>query len=128
MTPRTRAALTGLAAAGAAYAVWRLPATRRFVRTVREAAREREADLRAAVETAVRADATTRAPRHAAGARVPDLDVDAGWGPRDPDRPAAAPLTEGDPGRSLTPDEARELLLDPAGDARDVAAPEGRAR
>ncbi|QKE84965.1 hypothetical protein [Arthrobacter sp. NEB 688] len=99
--------------AGAASVLWRRPATRRFVATVRESATEREAQLRAAVETAVREDATTRAPRHAADARVPDLEVDAGWG--------------GGEGRSLTPDEARALLLDPAGRARD-AGPADRAR
>lgn len=102
--------------AGAAYVLWRRPATRRFVATVRESATEREAQLRAAVETAVREDATTRAPRHAADARIPDLDVDAGWG-------------EGE-GRSLTPDEARDLLLDPAGRGRRAAdaGPADRAR
>lgn len=118
MRPRT--ALLATAAVGVGYAVWRLPATRRFVETVRTAAREREEQLREAVETAVRADATTRAPRHAADARVPDLDVDAGWD-RDRDgRPAARALAEGDPGRSLTPEEARALLTDPAGPATDV--------
>lgn len=110
---RGRTVLVATAAVGVCYALWRLPATQRFVRTVREAAAEREGQLREAVDLAVRTDATTRAPRHAAGARVPDLDV-----------PARA-LGADDEGRSLTPDEARALLLDPAG--RPHAA-EGRAR
>ena len=100
---------------GAGSALGRGPAPRRFVATVREAATEREAQLREAVEVAVREDATTRAPRHAADARVPDLDVEAGWGSAD---------RADDPGRSLSPDEARALLLDPAGRAGDG----GRAR
>ena len=104
------------AAVGVGYAVWRLPATRRFVTTVREASAQREAELREAVEVAVRTDATTRAPRHAAGAETPDLDVEAGWDrPRDRARAAAA-LGEDDPGRSLSPDEARALLRDPSGE------------
>lgn len=114
-------------AVGATYAVWRLPVTRRFVATVREASGRREAELREAVEVAVRADATTRAPRHAAGASTPDLDVEAGW-QRDPARraasaaatasaaSAASALGSDDPGRSLTPEEARALLLDPTGE------------
>ena len=104
------------AAVGVGYAVWRLPATRRFVATVREAAAERESELREAVEVAVHTDATTRAPRHAAGATVPDLDVDAGWGRGRGSAAAAAALGEDDPGRSLSPQEARALLLDPSGE------------
>ncbi len=104
------------AAVGVGYAVWRLPATKRFVATVREASAEREAELREAVEVAVRTDATTRAPRHAAGAEVPDLDVEAGWDRRSGRARSAVALGEGDPGRSLTPEEARALLLDPSGE------------
>jgi hypothetical protein len=100
-------------ALGAGYALWRLPATRRFVGTVREAAARRETELRAAVETAVRADATSRAPRHAPGATVPDLEVEAGWDP-DRRRRGTVPLGAADPGRSLSPEEARALLLDRA--------------
>ena len=116
---------------GAGLAVWRLPATRRFVGTVREAAAQREAELRQAVEVAVRTDATSRAPRHAEDATVPELDVEAGWD-RDRRGRAATPLGAGDPGRSLSPEEARALLLDPTGTAAaDTAAeaavePDGR--
>lgn len=132
---RVRTALLVTAAAvGVGYAVWRLPVTRRFVATAREASARREAELREAVEVAVRADATSRAPRHAAGAEVPALDVEAGW---DPDRrtTGATPLGAGDPGRSLSPEEARALLVDPTGPggrpappsaADDGRAPEGR--
>ncbi len=115
---RARTVVLGVLAAGVGYAVWRMPATRRFVATVREAATQREAELREAVEVAVREDATTRAPRHAADARVPDLDVDAGWGG----------LGEQDAGRSLSPEQARELLLDPAGRAERDHTDDGRAR
>lgn len=113
--------LLAAVAVGATYAVWRLPVTRRFVATVREASARREAELREAVEVAVRADATTRAPRHAAGATTPDLDVGTGR-QRDPARraastaPTASALGSQDPGRSLTPEEARALLLDPTGE------------
>ncbi len=117
MRARTAVLLAGLAL-GAGYVGWRLPATRRFVGTVREASARREAELREAVEVAVRADATSRAPRHAPGATVPELEVEAGW---DPDRRHAAALGVDDPGRSLSPDEARALLLDPGG--RASAAP-----
>ncbi len=110
---RVRTVLLAAAAVGAGYAVWRLPATQRFVTTVREASARREAELREAVEVAVRADATTRAPRHAPGATVPDLDVEVGWDRRP--RQATA-LGDDDPGRSLTPEEARALLLDPTGE------------
>jgi hypothetical protein len=127
---RTRTALLATAAAvGVGYALWRLPVTRRFVATVREASARREAELREAVELAVREDATSRAPRHAADASVPDLDVEAGWD-RDSTRPV--PLGADDPGRSLSPEEARALLLDPTGPAGRPAegddggrAPEG---
>ncbi|WP_392541884.1 hypothetical protein [Oryzobacter telluris] len=114
---RLRTVLLAAAAVGVGYAVWRLPATKRFVATVRDASAEREAELREAVEVAVRTDATTRAPRHAAGAGVPDLDVEAGWdrGRTARTRPSTA-LGEDDPGRSLTPEEARALLLDPSGE------------
>jgi hypothetical protein len=123
---RRRTVVLGVAvAAGVGYAVWRMPATRRFVATVREAATRREAELREAVEVAVREDAGTRAPRHAAGARVPDLDVDAGW---QRDRTPRPTLGDDDPGRSLSPEEARALLLDPAGAARDDRSDGGRAR
>ncbi|GAA4401999.1 hypothetical protein GCM10023168_12080 [Fodinibacter luteus] len=122
-------------AVGVGYAVWRLPATRRFVRTVREASARREAELREAVEVAVRTDATSRAPRHAAGATVPELDVEAGWdrdrrhgragshtagshtaGAHTAGARTAASLGADDPGRSLSPEEARALLLDPTGE------------
>ena len=111
MRLRTLALTAVVAAAG--YAVWRLPSTRRFVATVREASTRREAELREAVEVAVRTDATTRAPRHAAGGDVPELDVAAGWGGT-----GRSPSTLGatDPGRSLSPEEARALLLDPTGE------------
>ena len=114
---RGRTVLLAAVAVGATYAVWRLPATQRFVSTIRQASARREAELREAVEVAVRADATTRAPRHAAGT-LPDLEVEAGWD-RDPARRAATPasaLGSQDPGRSLTPEEARALLLDPTGE------------
>ena len=114
---RGRTVLLAAVALGATYAVWRLPVTRRFVATVREASARREAELREAVEVAVRSDATTRAPRHAAGT-TPDLDVEAGW---DRDRaqrtaPTASALGSDDPGRSLSPEQARALLLDPTGE------------
>lgn len=108
--------LLAAVAVGATYAGWRLPVTQRFVTTVRQASARREAELREAVEVAVRTDATTRAPRHAGA--VPDVDVEAGWD-RDPARraaPTASALGSQDPGRSLTPEEARALLLDPTGD------------
>ena len=115
---RFRTALLAAAAVGVGYAVWRLPATQRFVTTVKEASARREAELREAVEVAVRTDANTRAPRHAAGASIPDLDVTAGW---DRERrpggahPASA-LVADDPGRSLSPEQARALLLAPTGE------------
>ena len=115
---RGRTVLLAAAAVGVGYALWRLPATQRFVATVKEASARREAELREAVEVAVEADATTRAPRHAAWSTTPDLDVDAGWDRGRP-RPGAAPasaLGADDPGRSLTPEEARALLLDPTGE------------
>ena len=113
-----RTVLLVAVAVGAGYAVWRLPVTRRFVATVREASARREAELREAVEVAVRADATTRAPRHAAGGLVPDLDVEAGWDRDRPRRsaPTASALGSDAPGRSLSPEEARALLLDPTGE------------
>ena len=115
----TRAGLLAVAAVGAVglgVALSRTPAVRRFVTTVREAAAEREAELRRAVEVAVTADATVRAPRHAADPRLPDLDVDAGWDTdRGRRRGAAAALGDDDPGRSLTPEQAHDLLLDPTG-------------
>ncbi len=115
---RGRSVLLAAAAVGVGYALWRLPVTQRFVTTVREASARREVELREAVEVAVEADATSRAPRHAAWSSTPDLEVDAGWDRRR-DRQEGAPasaLGEGDPGRSLTPDEARALLLDPTGE------------
>jgi hypothetical protein len=126
---RTRTAvLTAVAVVGAGLVLWRLPATRRFVGTVREAAAQREAELREAVEVAVRTDATRRAPRHTEGVTVPDLEVEAGWH-RDRRGRAATPLGAGDPGRSLSPEEARALLLDPTGPAAEEAADpdDGRA-
>jgi hypothetical protein len=123
---RTRTALlTAAVVVGAGLVVWRLPVTRRFVGTVREASAQREAELREAVEVAVRTDATSRAPRHGEGATVPHLDVEAGW---DPDRRdnAATPLGADDPGRSFSPEEARALLLDPTGPGPG-AAPDGPA-
>lgn len=113
---RLRTLVLAAAAVGVGYVVWRMPATRRFVATVREASAEREAELREAVEVAVRTDATTRAPRHAEEATVPDLDVDAGWDRSGEGARSATALGEGDPGRSLTPEEARALLLDPTGE------------
>ena len=113
-----RTVLFAAVAVGATYAVWRLPVTRRFVATVKRASAQREAELREAVEVAVHTDASTRAPRHAAGAETPDLDVQAGWD-RGAQRGAASPasaLGSQDPGRSLTPEEARALLLDPTGE------------
>ena len=107
---------TATAVVGAVALLTRTPPARRFLATVREAAGRREAELRRAVEVAVTADATARAPRHAPDPRIPDLDVDAGWEPRG-GTPGAP--REPDPARSLSPEEARELLLDPtrAGDA-----------
>ena len=67
---------------------------------------------------AVETDATSRAPRHAAWAETPDLDVDGRLGPQPGARrgtPASA-LGADDPGRSLTPEQARALLLDPTGE------------
>ena len=67
---------------------------------------------------AVETDATSRAPRHAAWAETPDLDVEAGWD-RNRHLGAATPasaLGADNPGRSLTPEEARALLLDPTGE------------
>jgi hypothetical protein len=116
---RARAVVLTAVAVGVGYAVWRLPATRRFVATVREASARREAELREAVEVAVRSDAAARAPRHAAGVATPDLEVDAGW-----DRGHRAHALGGeDPGRSLSPEEARALLLDPTGDPIGERAP-----
>ena len=115
---RGRTVLLAAAAVGVGYALWKLPVTQRFVTTYKEASARREAELREAVEVAVEADASSRAPRHAAWAETPDLDVDAGW---DRNRghgggvPASA-LGAEDPGRSLTPEEARALLLDPTGE------------
>ncbi|QIM21042.1 hypothetical protein G7075_07690 [Phycicoccus sp. HDW14] len=124
-----RTVLLGAAAVGVGYVVWRRPATQRFVATVREAATRREAELREAVELAVTEDATTRAPRHAADARVPDLDVDAGWDRADRSERSTRPALGGeDPGRSLSPDEARALLLDPSGPSRADRPDGGRAR
>jgi hypothetical protein len=110
--------LLAAVAVGVGYALWKLPVTQRFVSTVKEASARREAELREAVEVAVETDATTRAPRHAAWAETPDLDVEAGWD-RGRERGAATPasaLGADDPGRSLTPEEARALLLDPTGE------------
>lgn len=124
---RRTVVLAAVVVVGAGLVVWRLPATRRFVGTVREAAAQREAELRQAVEVAVRADATSRAPRHTEDATVPELDVEAGWD-RDRRGRAATPLGAADPGRSLSPEEARALLLDPTGGtAADTATdPDGR--
>ena len=76
----------------------------------------------------MRADATSRAPRHTADATVPELDVEASWD-RDRRGRAATPLGAADPGRSLSPEEARALLLDPTGaavaDAAAAAEPAG---
>ncbi|MFL6168881.1 MAG: hypothetical protein ACJ711_04345 [Ornithinibacter sp.] len=115
---RRRTVLLAAVAVGVGYGLWKLPVTQRFVTTYREASARREAELREAVEVAVETDATTRAPRHAAWAQTPDLDVDAGWD-RSRERAAANPasaLGADDPGRSLTPEEARALLLDPTGE------------
>ena len=114
---RGRAVLLAAAAVGVGYALWKLPVTQRFVTTYKEASARREAELREAVEVAVLADATTRAPRHASGAGTPDLDVTAGWdADRKPRTHPAASLGADDPGRSLTPEQARALLLDPTGE------------
>jgi hypothetical protein len=110
--------LLAAAAVGVGYALWKLPITQRFVTTYQEASARREAELREAVEVAVETDATSRAPRHAAWAETPDLDVDAGWDrnrARGEGAPASA-LGADDAGRSLTPEEARALLLDPTGE------------
>ena len=74
-----RTVLLAAVAVGAGYAVWRLPVTRRFVATVREASARREAELREAVEVAVRSrrDDPGAPPRR--GRPTPDLDVEAGW-------------------------------------------------
>ena len=115
---RGRTVLLAAAAVGVGYALWKLPVTQRFVTTVKESSARREAELREAVEVAVETDASSRAPRHAAWAETPHLDGRAGWD-RDKDRgtdtPASALGVE-DPGRSLTPEEARALLLDPTGE------------
>ena len=114
---RVRTVLLAAAAVGAGYAVWRLPATQRFVTTVREASARREAELREAVEVAVRADATTRAPRHAPGSTVPDLDVEAGWDRRARDRPPpSAPTTPA--GRSRPRRRGRCSSTRPASELR----------
>ena len=76
---RGRTVLLAAAAVGVGYALWRLPVTQRFVTTYKEASARREAELREAVEVAVETDATSRAPRHAAWAETPHLDVEAGW-------------------------------------------------
>lgn len=115
MRTRTTVLLVA-AAAGIGYGLWRMPATQRFVATVREASTRREAELREAVEVAVVADATGRAPRHSPDPLRPDVDIEAGWGKDPAERRAAGHLGADDPGRSLTPDEARALLLDPTGD------------
>ena len=115
---RGRTVLLAAVAVGVGYGLWKLPVTQRFVATYQEASARREAELREAVEVAVETDATSRAPRHAAWAETPDLDVDAGWN-RDRDRGTGTPasaLGADDPGRSLTPEEARALLLDPTGE------------
>jgi hypothetical protein len=115
---RGRTVLLAAAAVGVGYALWKLPVTQRFVTTYKEASARREAELREAVEVAVETDATSRAPRHAAWAETPDLDVDAGWDrnrARGEGAPASA-LGADDAGRSLTPEEARALLLDPTGE------------
>jgi hypothetical protein len=115
---RGRTVLLAAAAVGVGYALWKLPITQRFVTTYQEASARREAELREAVEVAVETDATSRAPRHAAWAETPDLDVDAGWDrnrARGEGAPASA-LGADDAGRSLTPEEARALLLDPTGE------------
>ena len=115
---RGRTVLLAAAAVGVGYALWKLPVTQRFVTTYQEASARREAELREAVEVAVETDATSRAPRHAAWAETPDLDVDAGWDrnrARGEGAPASA-LGADDAGRSLTPEEARALLLDPTGE------------
>jgi hypothetical protein len=115
---RGRTVLLAAVAVGVGYGLWRLPVTQRFVRTVKDASARREAELRKAVEVAVETDATSRAPRHASWASTPDLDVEAGWDPGR-DRTGAAPasaLGSEDPGRSLSPEQARALLLDPTGE------------
>ena len=68
---RGRTVLLAAAAVGVGYALWKLPVTQRFVATLKEASARREAELREAVEVAVEADATSRAPRHAAWAETP---------------------------------------------------------
>ena len=115
---RGRTVLLAAVAVGVGYGLWKLPVTQRFVNTFMDASARREAELREAVEVAVETDATSRAPRHAAWAQTPDLEVDAGWD-RSAERAAASPasaLGADDPGRSLTPEEARALLLDPTGE------------
>ena len=117
---RTRTIVLTAVAVGVGYAVWRMPVTRRFVATVREASARREAELREAVEVAVRTDAGVRAPRHAAGIASPEVEVEAGWNRRGPH---ARALGAEDPGRSLSPEEARALLLDPTGEPGGGRAP-----
>jgi hypothetical protein len=115
---RGRTVLLAAVAVGVGYGLWKLPVTQRFVSTFKDASARREAELREAVEVAVETDATSRAPRHAAWSQTPDLDVDAGRD-RNAERAAASPasaLGADDPGRSLTPEEARALLLDPTGE------------
>ena len=75
---RGRTVLLAAVAVGVGYGLWKLPVTQRFVNTFMDAAARREAELREAVEVAVETDATSRAPRHAAWAQTPDLEVDAG--------------------------------------------------
>ena len=116
---RGRTVLLAAAAVGVGYALWKLPVTQRFVTTVKEASARREAELREAVEVAVETDATSRAPRHAAWAETPDLDVEAGWD-RDRARGAArAGIRAG--GRRPGP------LADARGGAGAAARPHRRA-
>ena len=104
---------------GSATALWKLPVTQRFVRTVKDASARREAELREAVEVAVETDATSRAPRHAAWAETPDLEVEAGWD-RSRDRGA------GDPG--IRAGRRRPgPLADARAGARAAARPHRRA-
>ena len=107
---RLRTVVLTAAAVGIGYAVWRMPATQRFVATVKEASARREAELREAIEVAVLTDATTRAPRYASGVSTPGLDVTAGW---DDDR---RPRTH-----------SAGALADPGRGEGAVARPHGRA-
>ena len=116
---RGRTVLLAAAAVGVGYALWKLPVTQRFVTTVQgrlrptrgRAARGRRGGGRdRRHEPAPRA--TPRGPRPPTSRSTPAGTATA---PAAPGAPASA-LGADDPGRSLTPEEARALLLDPTGE------------